>query len=70
MPIAGSTYWNMVHGLVADESHQDEEGMQTMRNLARNILWMTQCFRLGKEQSIPYPATEYGAMTNFIKRED
>lgn len=34
MPVVGSTYWNMVHGLYAEEAHQDEEGMQTMRNLA------------------------------------
>ena len=37
MPVAGSTYWN--HGARScsgEEACQDEEGMQTMRNLARN----------------------------------
>ena len=70
MPIAGSTYWNNVHGLFADEAPKDEEGMQTMRNLARNMVWMMQCFEKGKQEGIPYPATETTYCTNFIQRED
>ena len=27
MPVAGSTYWNMVHGLYGEEAPQDEEGI-------------------------------------------
>ena len=46
MPVAGSTYWNMVHGLYGEEASQDEEGMQTMRNLARNMIWMMRCLNL------------------------
>ena len=38
MPTAGSTYWNMVHGLTAEDAPKDEEGMQTMRNLAKNMI--------------------------------
>lgn len=67
MPVAGSTYWNNVHGLTPDEAPQDEEGMQTMRNLARNMIWMMQCFKAGREAGVPYPATESSYMTNFIK---
>jgi len=70
MPVAGSTYWNMVHGLYGEEAPQDEEGMQTMRNLARNMVWMMRCFKLGKENGIPYPSTETDSCTNFIKRND
>ena len=40
MPIISSRYWNMVHGLYGEEAPQDEEGMQTMMNLARNMVWM------------------------------
>lgn len=68
MPVAGSTYWNMVHGLRANDAPKDEEGMQTMRNLARNMIWMMRCFKAGKDAGIPYPDSESGAMTNFIKR--
>lgn len=70
MPIAGSTYWNMVHGLYADEAPQDKEGMQTMRNLARNMVWMMRCFAEGKKSGIQYPQTETEASTNFIRRDD
>ena len=70
MPVAGSTYWNMVHGLYADEAPKDEEGMQTMRNLARNMIWMMRCFEMGKNNGIPYPQTETAACTNFIQRDD
>ncbi len=70
MPTAGSTYWNMVHGLVADETVQDEEGLQTMRNLARNMSWMVKSFAQAKENGVAFPATETEAVTNFIKRND
>lgn len=67
MPIAGSTYWNNVHGHNANDAELDEEGMQTMRNLARNMAWMIRCFERGKKNGIPYPETEHGAVTNFIR---
>ena len=70
MPVVGSTYWNTVHGLYGEEASQDEEGMQTMRNLARNMIWMMRCFKLGRESGILYPETETNACTNFIKRSD
>lgn len=70
MPTAGSTYWNMVHGLYAEEAHKDEEGMQTMRNLAKNMIWMMKCFSEGRKNGIPYPQIETTACTNFIKRND
>ena len=65
MPVASSTYWNMAHGHNAEEAAQDAEGMQTMRNLARNMVWMMRCFAAGKAAGVPYPASEYGAVTNF-----
>lgn len=37
MPVAGSTYWNNVHGAVPGEVSFDEEGMRTMRNLAETL---------------------------------
>lgn len=67
MPVAGSTYWNMVHGRAPGEAAQDLEGMQTMRNLARSLAWMMKCFALGREQGIPLPKTEHGQVTHFIR---
>ena len=67
MPVAGSTYWNMVYGLYGEEASQDEEGMQTMRNLARNLAWMMKCFAAGKAAGVELPQTERDYKTNFIR---
>lgn len=67
MPVAGSTYWNIVHGLYAEDAPKDEEGMQTVRNLARNMVWMMRCFEAGKKSGVSYPKTETNACTNFIR---
>lgn len=67
MPVAGSTYWNLVHGCTPGEAAMDEEGLQTMRNLGRNMAWMLKCLEAGKEQGISLPKTELGNQTNFIR---
>ncbi|MDE7211308.1 MAG: flavodoxin family protein [Lachnospiraceae bacterium] len=67
MPVVGSTYWNMVYGAKGEEAKLDAEGMQTMRNLARNMAWMLKCFAAGKEKGIGLPQTERGSRTNFIR---
>ena len=67
MPVVGSTYWNMVHGNTPEEVRQDAEGMQTMRNLARNLLWMGQCIQAGKAAGLQPPQAESEARTNFIR---
>lgn len=65
MPIVGSTYWNMVFGPVPELVQQDQEGLQTMRNLGRNMVWMLRCIQAGKERGILPPAAEQGNRTNF-----
>ena len=67
MPVAGSSYWNIAHGRRPGESPMDEEGMRTMRNLARNMAWMLKCFEAGKGSGIPLPEEETGPATNFIR---
>ena len=37
MSIVSSTHWNNVYGSDIGEVSQDEEGMQTMVNLAKNM---------------------------------
>ena len=51
----------------AGDAPQDGEGMQTMRNLARNMIWMMRCFEEGKKNGIPYPETESGTSTSFVR---
>ncbi len=67
MPIASSTYWNLAHGAAPGEVLQDSEGLQTMRNLARNLSWMLKCFEAGKKQGVTLPETEREYRTNFIR---
>lgn len=67
MPVAGSTYWNIAHGRRPGEVELDEEGLRTMRNLARNLAWMLKCFEAGDRAGIPRPETEEGPATNFIR---
>lgn len=68
MPIVTSTYWTMVHGSSGAQAEQDEEGMQVMRNLGRNMAWLMNCIRLGRENGQPFPAPEQpGKRTDFIR---
>jgi multimeric flavodoxin WrbA len=68
MPVVPSTYWTMVHGSKAADADKDLEGMQVMRNLGRNMAWMLKLIALGKDNGLPFPASETPrAWTNFIK---
>jgi len=40
MIVPGSSYWNVGIGLEPGTVNADEEGLQTMRNLGRNIAWL------------------------------
>jgi multimeric flavodoxin WrbA len=66
MPIATSQYWNSVHGREQGEAVKDEEGLQTMRTLARNMTFLMRSIALGKER-YGLPEKEAYARTNFIK---
>lgn len=67
MPVVGSTYWNVAHGRVPGEVEQDAEGLQTMRNLARNMAWMLKCFEAGKKAGVSLPEAETENKTHFIR---
>ncbi|MBS6677969.1 MAG: flavodoxin family protein [Clostridiales bacterium] len=67
MPVVSSTYWNMVHGRTPEEVKQDLEGLQTMRNLGRNMAWMLRCIEAGKEKGITPPRMQTEHWTNFIR---
>ena len=67
MPVVSSTYWNMVYGNTPDEVRRDEEGMQTMRNLGRNMAYLLRCIEAGKAAGIEASAQEGAFKTNFIR---
>lgn len=64
MPIVTSTYWNEVHGSKAEDVEKDKEGLQTMRNLGRNMAFLMKSIQLGKEK-YSLPKNEKGTFTNF-----
>lgn len=66
MPIAPSQYWNSVHGREPGDAKEDGEGMQTMRTLARNMVFLMKSIALGKEQ-FGLPEGENRIATNYIR---
>ncbi len=66
MPVATSQYWNNIYGWNPGEGKEDAEGMQVMRVLARNMVFLMESIRLGKNQ-IGIPNTEERVWTNFTR---
>ena len=64
MPIVSSTYWNQVHGFSAADVKKDLEGLQTMRNLARNMAFLIRAIQAEKEKS-GLPEEEHSFFTSF-----
>lgn len=64
MPIATSTYWNQVHGFSAEDVRKDEEGLQTMRNLARNMAFLIKAIGDAKVK-YGMPEAEHDFATSF-----
>ena len=65
MPIVSSTYWNMVFGPAPELVEQDKEGLQTMRNMGRNMAWLLRCIEAGRQQGPTPPKAEREHWTNF-----
>ncbi len=66
MPIASSQYWNSVHGAAQGEAESDAEGLQTMRTLAHNMVFLMKSIELGKRE-LGLPEREVPERTNFIR---
>ena len=66
MPVASSQYWNSIHGRLPGEADQDQEGKQTMRALARNMVFLMKSVALGKE-AFGLPEQETRISTHYIR---
>lgn len=66
MPVVSSRYWNMVHGFSREDVLKDEEGVQCMRILARNIAFLVKAIVAEKERN-GLPKQEEITFTNFIR---
>lgn len=61
-----SNYWTVAHGMNPGEMHRDEEGVQIMQVLGRNMAWLMRALDVGK-QDTPVPGPVEKARTNFIR---
>lgn len=66
MPIASGQYWNGIHGRAPGEAAGDAEGMQMMRTLAENMVFLMKSIELGKKK-YGLPEKEEPQRTNFIR---
>lgn len=66
MPVASGQYWNGIHGNNAAEACQDAEGLQMMRTLAANMVFLMEA--IARERtSAGLPEKEPKTFTNFIR---
>ena len=68
MIVVGSTYWNEFHALTREDVPEDPEGLQTLQNLARNMVYVMKCLKAGRDAGIMPPATKEEVFTNFVRR--
>ena len=66
MPIASSRYWTEVHGYTTDDVMKDEEGVQTMRILGKNMAFLMKAIEIQKEKE-GLPGEEVPIHTHFMK---
>ncbi len=66
MPVATSQYWNNIYGWEPGEGKVDDEGMQVMRVLARNMVFLMKSIALGKKE-VGLPEEEPRVWTNFTR---
>ncbi len=64
MPIVSSTYWNMGFGRSMEDFSHDEEGIQTMRILGKN---MAQLLQMQEKANLPPVEQEAKIWTSFIR---
>ena len=55
MLVISSTYWNHVYGGQPDEVLEDKEGLMTMYNIGKNMVWILKCIELGKSNHVEHP---------------
>ena len=66
-PVITSRYWNMVHGSSPEEVLKDEEGVQIMKTLGRNMAWILKSIQAGKTAGVSQPQAETKLWTNFMR---
>lgn len=66
MLVPTSNYWNVIHGRLPGEALEDEEGVQIMRVLGKNMAWLLKLVENGKGK-VESPERENKVLTSFIR---
>ena len=66
MIVPTSNYWNVIHGLLPGEVLQDEEGVQIMQVLGRNMAYTLKLVENGAGK-VEMPPQTQKTFTNFIR---
>lgn len=66
MLLPTSNYWNVIHGARPGEVTRDEEGVQIMQTLGKNMAWLMKLVEHGKGTITP-PVRENKVWMNFIR---
>lgn len=66
MFMPSTNYWNIIHGTAPGEALQDEEGMQIMRVLGKNMAFLMKALESSKE-NIKASEREEKIFTSFIR---
>ncbi|MEG1555823.1 MAG: flavodoxin family protein, partial [Bacteroidales bacterium] len=66
IPIASADYWNIIHGRKEGELYEDKEGIQIIKTLAHNMIWLLK-MREATANTIPKPETVAKIWTNFVR---
>ncbi len=67
MPVVPSQYWSIAHGTTPNEVIQDEEGMQTMRQLGLNMAFLIKSIHLGMKEYGSPKIQEALVETHYIR---
>jgi multimeric flavodoxin WrbA len=66
MNIPTGNYWNVIHGTMPGDALKDEEGIQALRLLGKNMAWTLKLKESG-EGSVEAPMSEKKRYTSFIR---
>ena len=57
----------MVHGSKPEDVLKDEEGVQIMKELGRNMAWLLKSIDAGKQAGVTQPSAKQKIFTSFIR---
>lgn len=67
MPTVTGNYPGIIHGTSYGEVEKDKEGLQTVRSITENLVWLLKCIHLAKKNGIEHPTPEPKIKTSYIR---